>query len=256
MIYRNLIKLEKMIIDYKPYKIGINNDWINNLNMEKTQNIGKNEKKLNVLILYGSLRKISYSKLLAYEYGRILDKLGADVRIYNPEGLPIKDGVSENNEKVIELRDLCNWSEAQIWVSPEQHGNITAVFKNQIDWIPLSLGSVRPTQGKILAVSQVNGGSQSFNAVNNLRILGRWMRMFTIPNQSSVPKAWTEFDNNGRMKPSNFRNRIVDVAEELYKMSIILRPHKEFLVDRYSERLENEEHGRLLSQQEKEVIKN
>ncbi len=259
MIYRNLTKLEKTmekkILDYKPYIINMDNDWVNNLNLEITQNIYKNPKRLNVLILYGSLRKTSYSKLLAYEYGRILDKLGADVRIFNPENLPIKDDVSENNEKVIELRDLCNWSEAQVWVSPEQHGNITAVFKNQIDWIPLSLGSVRPTQGKILAVSQVNGGSQSFNAVNNLRILGRWMRMFTIPNQSSVPKAWTEFDNNGRMKPSSYRNRVVDVAEELYKMSIILRPNKEMLVDRYSERLEKEEHGRLLSQKEKETSK-
>lgn len=248
--------IEKKILEYKPYRINTNNDWINDLNLEKTKKIGENEKKLNVLILYGSLRETSYSKLLAYEYGRILDKLGANVCIFNPEGLPVKDGISENNKKVIELRDLCNWSESQIWVSPEQHGNITAVFKNQIDWIPLSLGSVRPTQGKILAVSQVNGGSQSFNAVNNLRILGRWMRMFTIPNQSSIPKAWTEFDNYGRMKPSSYRNRVVDVAEELYKMSIILRPHKEFLVDRYSERLEKEEHGRLLSQKEKELSKN
>ena len=125
-------------------------------------------------------------------------------------------------------------------------------FKNQIDWIPLPLGSVRPTQGRTLAVAQVNEGSQSFNTVNTLRLLGRWMRMFTIPNQSSVPKAFTEFDTNGRMKPSDLRDRVVDVAEELFKFTLLLRNESAFLVDRYSERKEKQLNGRLLSQAEKE----
>ncbi|KAL3149490.1 hypothetical protein ABBQ32_002272 [Trebouxia sp. C0010 RCD-2024] len=205
-----------------------------------------------VLILYGSLRERSYSKFAAYEFARILDVLGAQVRIYDPAGLPMKDEVSDKHEKVQELRFLSVWSEAQVWVCPEQHGTITGVFKNQIDWIPLALGSVRPTQGRVLAVAQVNGGSQSFNVVNHLRTLGRWMRMVTIPNQSSVPKAWTEFDDDGCMKPSSYRERIVDVAEELFKFTMLLRDHSSTLVDRYSERHEIRRKGRLLTQAEKE----
>ncbi|KAI9499169.1 NADPH-dependent FMN reductase [Zychaea mexicana] len=208
---------------------------------------------IKILILYGSLRKRSFSRLLAFEFGRILEHMGADVRVFNPTGLPLKDDMSEKHPKVIELRELSMWSDGQVWVSPEQHGQITGVFKTQIDHIPLSLGSVRPTQGKTLAVAQVCGGSQSFNAVNTLRVLGRWMRMVTIPNQSSVPKAWTEFDENDRMKPSSYRDRIVDVAEELYKFTVLLGPQKEHLVDRYSERVEKEKNGRLLSQEEKET---
>lgn len=166
----------------------------------------------------------------------------------------MKDDTSTDHPKVQELRDLSIWSEGMFWSSPEQHGTITAVFKNQIDWIPLSLGSVRPTQGRTLAIGQVNGGSQSFNVVNILRVLGRWMRMITIPNQSSVPKAWTEFDEKGRMKPSSYRDRVVDVAEELFKFTVLLRPHAEMLVDRYSEREEKKkEGGKLLSQAEKEA---
>ncbi|MEM1349102.1 MAG: NAD(P)H-dependent oxidoreductase, partial [Myxococcota bacterium] len=117
-------------------------------------------------------------------------------------------------------------------------GNVTGVFKNQIDWIPLSIGAVRPTQGRTLAVMQVCGGSQSFNTVNTLRVLGRWMRMLTIPNQSSVAKAYNEFDDDGRMKDSPYRNRVVDVMEELYKFTILTRDLQDFLVDRYSERRE------------------
>ncbi|KAH8548405.1 NADPH-dependent FMN reductase [Umbelopsis sp. PMI_123] len=210
---------------------------------------------IKILILYGSLRKTSYSRFLAYEFGRILDKLGAEVKIFDPTGLPVKDDVSQDHPKVQELRALSTWSQAQVWSCPEQHGAITGVFKNQIDWIPLSIGSVRPTQGKTLAVAQVSGGSQSFNTVNTLRLLGRWMRMFTIPNQSSVPKAWTEFDSDGRMKDSSLRDRVVDVAEELFRMTLLLRPHAERLVDRYSERKEKLEKGRLLTQQEKEELK-
>ncbi|OZJ05474.1 NADPH-dependent quinone reductase ArsH [Bifiguratus adelaidae] len=243
---------------YKPYRLPADEpstDWVQNLNLQRAASIGSGQEPLKVLVLYGSLRQTSYSRFLAYEFARILDMLGADVRVFNPEGLPVKDDVSHTHPKVQELRELSTWSEAQVWSCPEQHGNLTAVFKNQIDWIPLSIGSVRPTQGRTLAIAQVSGGSQSFNTVNSLRILGRWMRMFVIPNQSSVPKAWTEFDANGRMKDSSLRDRVVDVAEELYKMSILLRSHVDFLVDRYSERKEREIEGRLLTADEKELRK-
>lgn len=241
------------MLDHKPYKAlkNADDDWVCRLDLTSLQEFGQPHPPVNVLVLYGSLRERSFSRLLAYEFARILDHLGADVRVFDPTGLPVKDGVSEKHPKVQELRELSNWSHAHVWVSPEQHGQITGVFKNQIDWIPLSLGSVRPTQGRTLAIAQVCGGSQSFNAVNTLRILGRWMRMFTIPNQSSVPKAWTEFDSDDRMKPSDFRQRVVDVAEELFKFTILLRPHGEFLTDRHSEREERLKNGRLLSQAEK-----
>jgi arsenic resistance protein ArsH len=183
--------------------------------------------------------------------------VGADVRVFNPRDLPQHDAeVHSTHPKVVELRELSQWSEGQVWVSPEQHGQITGLMKSQLDWIPLSLGSVRPTQGRTLAVAEVSGGSQSFNAVNTLRLLGRWMRMITIPNQSSVPKAWTEFEPNGRMKPSDLRLRVVDVAEELYKFTLLTRGHADFLVDRHSEREEIAAKGRLLSQAEKEKEKN
>lgn len=241
------------MLRHKPYRAlkDATNDWVTKLNLSALQAYGKQHTPVNVLVLYGSLRERSFSRLLAFEFARILDHLGADVRVFDPTGLPVKDGVSENHPKVQELRELSNWSHAHVWVSPEQHGNITAAFKNQIDWIPLALGSVRPTQGRTLAIAQVSGGSQSFNTVNTLRMLGRWMRMFTIPNQSSVPKAWTEFDSDDRMKPSDLRQRVVDVAEELFKFTIILRPEMEFLTDRHSEREEKEKNGRLLSQAEK-----
>lgn len=195
----------------------------------------------------------SYSRFFAYEGARILSRLGCQVRIYDPTGLPIKDDISTSHPKVQELRSLSDWSDGHFWVSPEQHGAITAVFKNQIDWIPLSIGSVRPTQGKTLAVAQVSGGSQSFNTVNTLRLLGRWMRMFTIPNQASLPKAWTQFTPEGRLMPSSNRERLVDVMEELVKMTAILQEHTELLSDRYSEREEKRQHTRLLTQAEKEA---
>lgn len=191
-----------------------------------------------ILVLYGSLRERSYSRLLAEEAGRILEGLGCDVRFYNPEGLPVKAPGLEDHPKVQELRELSMWSEGQVWSSPEMHGNVTGVFKNQIDWIPLSIGAVRPTQGRTLAVMQVCGGSQSFNTVNTLRVLGRWMRMLTIPNQSSVAKAYQEFHEDGRMKDSSYRDRVVDVMEELYKFTILTRDLRDFFVDRYSERRE------------------
>ena len=194
-----------------------------------------------VLMLYGSLRERSYSRLATEEAARILRRLGAEVRIFNPSGLPLPDSTSADHPKVQELRDLSIWSEAQVWCSPERHGSMTGVMKAQIDWLPLSMGGVRPTQGRTLAVMQVSGGSQSFNAVNQLRILGRWMRMFTIPNQSSVAKAFAEFDEAGRMKPSSYYNRIVDVMEELMKFTLLLRDRSNYLTDRYSERVESAE---------------
>jgi arsenical resistance protein ArsH len=192
--------------------------------------------KPRILLLYGSTRERSFSRLLVEESARLLEHFGAEVRIFNPSGLPLPDDVPVEHPKVQELRDLVLWSEGQVWCSPERHGAMSAVFKAQIDWIPLELGAVRPTQGKTLAVMQVCGGSQSFNVVNQLRVLGRWMRMFTVPNQSSVPKAYMEFDEAGRMKPSPFYDRIVDVMEELVKFTVLLRDRQAFLVDRYSER--------------------
>ena len=190
------------------------------------------------LMLYGSLRERSYSRLLAEEGARVLEGLGAEVRWFHPHELPIKGAVGEDHPKVQELRELSLWSEGQVWSSPEMHGAITGVLKNQLDWIPLSIGAVRPTQGRTLAVMQVCGGSQSFNAVNTLRLLGRWMRMLTIPNQSSVAKAWEEFHPDGRMKDSPYRDRLVDVMEELWKFTLLTRDLRDFLVDRYSERRE------------------
>ena len=192
-----------------------------------------------ILILYGSLRARSYSRLAAEEAARILEKLGAEVRMFDPRGLPQVDSEEPDHPKVSELRDLATWCEGMVWSSPERHGAMTGLMKSQIDWIPLSLGGVRPTQGKTLAVMQVCGGSQSFNTVNQLRILGRWMRLLTVPNQSSVAKAWDEFDADGRMKPSPYYNRIVDVMEEIVKFTLLTRDIKDHLVDRYSERVEN-----------------
>jgi len=189
-----------------------------------------------ILLLYGSLRPQSFSRKLALESERILRHLGAETRVFDPHDLPMLDSVPKDHPKVRELRELSRWSEGQVWVSPERHGTITGVFKNQIDWLPLEDGSVRPTQGRTLAVMQVCGGSQSFNVVNALRVLGRWMRMVTIPNQSSVAKAWQEFDDDGRMKPSPFYDRVVDVMEELMKFTLLVRDRSDYLVDRYSER--------------------
>lgn len=193
---------------------------------------------LRILVLYGSLRERSYSRMLAEEASRILVDLGCEVRFFDPTDLPVKAPGLDDHPKVVELRELSLWSEGQVWSCPEMHGTITGVFKNQIDWIPLSIGAMRPTQGRTLAVMQVCGGSQSFNVVNTLRVLGRWMRMLTIPNQSSVPKAYQEFDHHGRMKDSRYRDRVVDVMEELYKFTLLTRDLREFLVDRYSERRE------------------
>ncbi|AYG46205.1 arsenical resistance protein ArsH [Pseudomonas sp. Leaf58] len=197
--------------------------------------------KPRILLLYGSNRERSFSRLLVEEGARLLEHFGAETRVFNPSGLPLPDDVPVEHPKVQELRDLVQWSEGQVWCSPERHGAMSAVFKAQIDWIPLALGAVRPTQGKTLAVMQVCGGSQSFNVVNQLRVLGRWMRMFTIPNQSSVPKAYLEFDDTGRMKLSPYYDRLVDVMEELVKFTVLLRDRQEFLVDRYSERKESAE---------------
>jgi arsenic resistance protein ArsH len=178
------------------------------------------------------------SRFLTEEAARILEHLGAEVKIFNPMELPMVGSVAEDHPKVVELRDLCLWSEGQVWCSPERHGAVTAVMKNQIDWIPLEMGAIRPSQGRTLAVMQVCGGSQSFNVVNTLRLLGRWMRMFTIPNQSSVPMAYKEFDEHGRMRQSGYYERVVDVMEELFKITLLLRGRTDYLTSRYSERNE------------------
>lgn len=189
-----------------------------------------------ILLLYGSLRKRSFSRLLIEEAARILQRLGAETRIFDPQNLPLPDATADRHPKVQELRELSLWSEGQVWCSPERHGAISAVMKAQIDWIPLEVGGMRPTQGRTLAVMQVSGGSQSFNAVNTLRLLGRWMRMITIPNQSSVAMAYKEFDDSNRMKPSSYYDRVVDVMEELMKFTLLTRDRADYLVDRFSER--------------------
>ncbi|KAK9326850.1 flavoprotein-like protein [Lipomyces starkeyi] len=247
---------------YRPFLLDdetAKNDWIAQLelstvmklveeDMQKTQG-----NRIKVLILYGSMRSrdknSSYSRLLAFEAARILFRLGCDVRIFNPEGLLVKDDLQHNHPKVQELRSLSTWSDGHVWVSPEQHGNLTAVFKNQIDRIPLGTGSVRPTHGRIHAIAQVCGGSQSFNTVNALRILGRWMRMFTISNQSSIPKAYTQFtdenaaEGGSRIIPSGNRDRLVKCMEEFVKLTIIFRPHFDLFADRFSERSEKLQHA-------------
>jgi arsenic resistance protein ArsH len=194
--------------------------------------------KPRILLLYGSLRQRSFSRFAAEEAARLLEAFGAECRIFNPSGLPLPDDAPADHPKVTELRELSAWSEGQVWSSPERHGSITGIMKAQIDWIPLAIGAVRPTQGKTLALMQVSGGSQSFNAVNQLRLLGRWMRMITIPNQSSVAKAYEQFDDAGRMKPSPYYDRIVDVMEELMKFTLLTRDCSTYLTDRYSERKE------------------
>ena len=199
------------------------------------------EHKPRILLLYGSNRERSYSRLLVQEAARLLERFGAETRIFDPSGLPLPDDAPEDHPKVRELRELVLWSEGQVWCSPERHGAMSAVFKAQIDWIPLTMGAIRPTQGKTLALMQICGGSQSFNAVNQMRVLGRWMRMFTIPNQSSVAKAFLEFDEADRMKPSAYYDRVVDVMEELVKFTLLLRGRADYLVDRYSERKESAE---------------
>ena len=194
-----------------------------------------------ILLLYGSLRERSYSKLLTLEAARLLLAMGAEVRVFDPAGLPLPDSVADTDPVVVRLREAAAWAEGMVWTSPERHGAMTGLLKAQIDWLPLTLGALRPTQGKTLAVMEVSGGSQSFNAVNQMRLLGRWMRMITIPNQSSVAKAHLEFDPAGRMKPSAYYERVVDVMEELIKFTLLTRDVAPYLVDRYSERRENAE---------------
>ncbi|WP_168379190.1 MULTISPECIES: arsenical resistance protein ArsH [Acinetobacter] len=194
-----------------------------------------------ILLLYGSNRERSFSRLTVLEAGRILEHFGAEVKIFHPKGLPLPEDAETSHPKVQELHELLTWSEGMVWCSPERHGAMSSILKAQIDWIPLASGAIRATQGKTLALMQVSGGSQSFNAVNQMRILGRWMRMITIPNQSSVAKAFLEFDENDRMKPSSYYTRIVDVMEELYKFTLLTRGQSAYLTDRYSERVESAE---------------
>lgn len=201
--------------------------------------LGAGDPAPRILLLYGSLRERSYSRLCVEEAARLLRFFGAETRIFDPSTLPLPDQVAgDDHPAVHELRELSMWSEGQVWCSPERHGQITGIMKLQVDHLPLSMGGMRPTQGRTLAVMQVSAGSQSFNSVNTLRVLGRWMRMVTIPNQSSVAKAFAEFDESDRMKPSAYYDRIVDVMEELVRFTVLLRPHTTQLVDRYSERKE------------------
>ncbi|KRP70961.1 arsenical resistance protein ArsH [Pseudomonas paralactis] len=216
-------------------------DLIDVPSMERLSPREPSTHKPRILLIYGSTRERSFSRLVTQEAARLLEHFGAQTRIFNPSGLPLPDDAPDTHPKVAELRELMQWSEGQVWCSPERHGSMSAVFKAQIDWVPLAMGAVRPTQGKTLAVMQVCGGSQSFNVVNQLRVLGRWMRMVTIPNQSSVPKAFTEFGEDGRMKPSPYYDRLVDVMEELMKFTLLLRDRQDYLVDRYSERKESAE---------------
>jgi len=206
--------------------------------LDKLEPLGDMGHRPRILMLYGSLRERSFSRFLTEEAARILEHFGAEVKFFDPMDLPMVGSVPETHPKVAELRALCLWSEGQVWCSPERHGAVTAVLKNQIDWIPLEQGAVRPSQGRTLAVMQVCGGSQSFNVVNSLRLLGRWMRMVTIPNQSSVPMAYQEFDEAGRMRRSAYYDRVVDVMEELVKFTLLLRGRSDYLTDRYSERSE------------------
>lgn len=194
-----------------------------------------------ILLLYGSVRERSYSRLVSEEAARVLQAMGAETKTFDPRGLPLPDDAPDTHPQVQQLRQLAQWAEGMVWCSPERHGAMTGIMKSQIDWIPLADGAVRPTQGKTLAVMQVSGGSQSFNAVNQLRVLGRWMRMLTIPNQSSVAKAFLEFDEAGRMKPSAYYDRVVDVMEELVKFTLLTRDASSYLVERYSERKESAE---------------
>jgi len=211
-------------------------DLLRPVDFQQLEPTGRASHPPRILLLYGSLRERSYSRFLTLEAERILRRLGAETHVFDPHDLPVADSVPVTHPKVAELRELSQWSEGQVWCSPERHGAVTGVFKNQIDWLPLQEGSLRPTQGRTLAVMQVSGGSQSFNAVNTLRLLGRWMRMVTIPNQSSVPKAYEQFDEAGRMKPSSNYDRVVDVMEELIRFTWLLRDRADYLVDRYSER--------------------
>lgn len=219
----------------------IDEDHFHLLQKDRLFPSNRSEGQPKILMLYGSLRERSFSRLLSEEAGRVLMRLGAEVQTFNPSGLPLPDDAPESHEKVQELRDKVIWSDGMVWCSPERHGTMTGIMKAQIDWIPLSLGGVRPTQGKTLALMQVSGGSQTFNTLNQMRILGRWMRLLTIPNQSSVPKAFLEFDDDGRMKPSPFYDRMVDVMEELVKFTWLTRDNAAYLVDRYSERKESVE---------------
>jgi len=217
----------------------------NSLHRPETERLalpGEPDHPPRVMMLCGSLRTRSYSRFLSQEAKRVLEALGAEVRLFDPAGLPLVSDDAESHPKVAELRELSLWSEAQVWCSPERHGAMTGVMKTQIDWLPLApIGGVRPTQGRTLALMQVSGGSQSFNTLNQMRVLGRWMRMIAIPNQSSVPKAFAEFGEDGRMKPSAYYNRMVDVMEELMKFTLLTRGRAEYLVDRYSERVESAE---------------
>ena len=217
----------------------IDAESIKQIDREALFNNKQSEHAPRILLLYGSLRERSFSRLATEEAARILQYFGAETKVFDPTGLPQPDTDDGTHPKVQELHELVNWSEGMVWCSPERHGSMTGIMKSQIDWVPLSIGAVRPTQGKTLAVMQVNGGSQSFNTVNQLRVLGRWMRLLTIPNQSSMPKAWLEFDDDNRMKPSSLYDRIVDVMEELVKFTLLTRDIKEHLVDRYSERKED-----------------
>lgn len=227
--------------DFDPSLPNVREDALHMPGIERLLSAPRSTHAPRILLLYGSLRPRAFSRLMTLEAARLLQRFGTETRIFDPSGLPLPDDAPDSHPKVAELRDLVAWSEGQVWCSPERHGAMTGIMKAQIDWIPLNSGAMRPTQGKTLAVMQVSGGSQSFNAVNQMRVLGRWMRMLTIPNQSSVAKAFQEFDDAGRMKPSAYYDRLVDVMEELVKFTLLTRDVSPYLTDRYSERVESAE---------------
>eukprot|EP00871_Galdieria_phlegrea_P001523 jgi/Galph1/2371/GphlegSOOS_G1069.1 len=173
-----------------------------------------NQTAPRILVLYGSLRKGSLSKALAYEAARLLERFGADVRVYQPYQLPILNPVHETHPKVAEFRQLFDWSEGQVWCSPEHHGSISSVFKNQLDWYTF------PPTGKTVALLQVQGGSLSCQAVTHMLSIARSLSMFIVPMQLVIPETYKEFHaSTERMNPSSYRDRLVQVMEELYKLT-------------------------------------
>ncbi|KAK0822771.1 hypothetical protein LTR73_009051 [Friedmanniomyces endolithicus] len=201
--------------EYRPFLLCdeiVRNDWVSRLEIGTVSKLAKADlfrtgnERLRVLALIDSLRARTFSSLLAYECARILSRLGCDVRLYDPTGLPLKDDVS-----------------------PEQHGNLTAVFKNQIDWIPLAAGS--PTHPRPLD-AYVHDPHQSSKP--------KAYTQFTDPSDPADADAYLKAEGGSRLLPSGNRDRVVDCMEEFVKYTILMRQHFDLFNDRYSERAERE----------------